>query len=90
MKKEETIYTYKELKEGEFYEFDFSSIDIIDTGVGFTEENLYRLKCLYNETKGYNNLGTGRVQYLHFFHNTDIHSVFEENGKKNETAYSPF
>ena len=63
-------------------EFEFSSIDVIDTGTGFNDENLSRLKCLYDESKGQNNLGTGRVQYLHFLHNTDIHSVFEENGKK--------
>ncbi|GAE84969.1 ATP-binding protein [Bacteroides reticulotermitis] len=61
--------------------FDFSSIDIIDTGTGFNDKNLSRLKCLYDESKGQNNLGTGRVQYLHFFHNTDIYSVFEEDGK---------
>ena len=31
---------------------------------------------------GFNNFGTGRVQYLHFFNNTDIYSVFEEEGLK--------
>lgn len=60
----------------------FLSFEIIDTGKGFTEDNLSRLKCLYDESKGLNNLGTGRIQYLHFFNDTDIYSVFEENGKK--------
>lgn len=62
--------------------FEFLSIDIMDTGKGFDDENLSRLKRLYDESKGQNNLGTGRIQFLHFFQNTDIYSVFEENGKK--------
>lgn len=61
---------------------EFLSLEIVDTGKGFTEENLNRLKCLFDESKGQNNLGTGRIQFLHFFYNTDIYSVFEENGKK--------
>ena len=61
---------------------DFLSLEVEDTGTGFTEENLKRLKCLFDESKGQNNLGTGRIQFLHFFDKTDIYSVFEENGKK--------
>lgn len=62
--------------------YDYQSIDVIDTGVGFNDENYERFKRLYDESKGQHNFGTGRVQYLHFFRNTDIYSVFEENGKK--------
>ena len=58
------------------------SIDIIDTGIGFNDDNFGRLRRLYDESKGQNNFGTGRVQYLHFFNNTDIYSVFEEEGLK--------
>lgn len=60
----------------------FLSIDIIDTGIGFNDDNFGRLRRLYDESKGQNNFGTGRVQYLHFFNNTDIYSVFEEEGLK--------
>lgn len=63
---------------------DFLSIDIIDTGEGFNGKNLERLERLYDESKGQNNFGTGRIQYLHFFKNTDIYSVFEEGGKKKQ------
>lgn len=63
---------------------DFLSIDIIDTGEGFNEKNLKRLERLYDESKGQNNFGTGRIQYLHFFNNTDIYSVYEEGGKKKQ------
>lgn len=60
----------------------FLSIEIEDSGIGFNTENFSRLERLYDESKMCNNFGTGRIQYLHFFDKTDIHSVFEENGKK--------
>lgn len=63
-------------------QYSFLSIDIIDTGIGFNDDNFGRLRSLYDESKGQNNFGTGRVQYLHFFNNTDIYSVFEEEGLK--------
>lgn len=63
---------------------EFSSLEIEDTGVGFNSENFGRLKRLYDESKDFNNRGTGRIQYLHFFDKTDIYSVYEENEKKYE------
>lgn len=63
-------------------QYSFLSIDILDTGIGFNDDNFGRLRRLYDESKGQNNFGTGRVQYLHFFNNTDIYSVFEEEGLK--------
>ena len=63
-------------------QYSFLSIDIIDTGIGFNDDNFGRLRRLYDESKGQNNFGTGLVQYLHFFNNTDIYSVFEEEGLK--------
>lgn len=63
-------------------QYSFLYIDIIDTGIGFNDDNFGRLRRLYDESKGQNNFGTGRVQYLHFFNNTDIYSVFEEEGLK--------
>lgn len=45
---------------------EFNSIEISDTGIGFNEENLKRLRSIYDESKSFNNLGTGRIQYLHF------------------------
>ena len=60
---------------------DLLSISVIDTGHGITSKDLTRLKRLYDESKGYNNLGSGRVQYLHYFNRTDIHTVYKEDGK---------
>ena len=59
---------------------EFNSIEISDTGIGFNEENLKRLRSIYDESKSFNNLGTGRIQYLHFFDKTDIYSTYQENG----------
>lgn len=61
---------------------EFLSLEVADTGIGFNEENFNRLKRLYDESKDFNNRGTGRIQYLHFFDKTDIISIYEENGKK--------
>lgn len=63
---------------------EFLSMEIEDTGTGFDEENFGRLKRLYDESKDFNNRGTGRIQYLHYFDKTDIISIYEENGKKYE------
>lgn len=52
-------------------QYSFLSIDIIDTGIGFNDDNFGRLRRLYDESKGQNNFGTGRVQYLHFFNNAN-------------------
>ena len=57
--------------------YSFLSIESEDTGIGFNTENFSRLERLYDESKMCNNFGTGRIQYLHFFDKTDIHSVFE-------------
>lgn len=62
--------------------YEFNSIEIQDTGCGFNKENLDRFYHLFDESKNFNNLGSGRIQYLHFFTHTEIRSVYLENGKK--------
>lgn len=62
--------------------YEFNSIEIQDTGCGFNKENLNRFYHLFDESKNFNNLGSGRIQYLHFFTHTEIWSVYLENGKK--------
>lgn len=62
--------------------YEFNSIEIQDTGCGFNKENLNRFYHLFDESKNFNNLGSGRIQYLHFFTHTEIRSVYLENGKK--------
>lgn len=62
--------------------FFFNSIEVEDTGCGFTKDNLQRFFDLFNESKGYNNLGTGRIQFLHFFKHTEFHSVYFDTDEK--------
>lgn len=62
--------------------YEFNSIEIQDTGCGFNKENLSRFYHLFDESKNFNNLGSGRIQYLHFFSHTEIRSVYFDNGKK--------
>lgn len=61
---------------------DLNSVIISDTGHGVEQADLMRIETLFDTSKGFNNFGSGRIQYLHFVENTDIHSVYKENGKK--------
>ncbi len=58
-------------------EYTYGSISIVDDGSGFTDESFSRLERLYDESKNKNNLGSGRIQYLHFFKSTQIDSVYQ-------------
>lgn len=59
---------------------DLYSINIIDNGIGFDSENFNRLKTFKDDTKGFNNRGSGRIQMIHSFHVVNYKSVYEENG----------
>lgn len=61
---------------------DFNSIMVSDSGHGVTSADLNRMEILFDSSKGFNNFGSGRIQYLHFFEHTDIHTVYKEGGKK--------
>lgn len=61
--------------------FSFLSLHIKDDGIGFNEENFARFERLFDESKNRNNLGSGRLQYLHYFKRTQIISIFESKDK---------
>lgn len=68
---------------------DIVSIDIVDNGIGFTEENkdsfdTYRSD--YKMSKG--GKGFGRFMYLKYFHNVSIESVFCEDGKYKQRSFT--
>lgn len=46
---------------------DFVSLTIEDNGVGFDEESFKRLIVFKDDTKGFNNRGSGRIQMVHTF-----------------------
>lgn len=55
------------------------SISIIDTGIGFTDEEFDRLKNIYDESKGFSNKGSGRLQFIHYFDVAIYESVYKNN-----------
>jgi len=58
---------------------EFDSIEIIDTGIGFNNIEFQRFVTLRDYRKNFNNKGTGRVQFLHYFKETHIESVYFDN-----------
>lgn len=61
--------------------YSFAAFSIVDDGEGFTPASFLRFEKLYDESKNKNNLGSGRVQYLHFFKNTIIESTYSIEGE---------
>lgn len=71
------LYVQKQLALGEGNAvYNFLRIEISDNGQGLTADNYARVIYLRDDRKGYRNKGTGRVQFLHFFDETRIDSVF--------------
>lgn len=58
-----------------------------DNGVGFDDVEFKRFNTYKDFTKGFKNLGSGRIQYVHYFDNTVIRSTFENNGKFYEREF---
>lgn len=76
-----SIYVKKDLLSNETEVYDFEKIVVEDDGIGINDENYQRLLTLRDDGKKNKNKGTGRVQYLHFFEETQIESVYtSENG----------
>ena len=56
----------------------------------FTDENFSRFEEFINKSKGYNNRGTGRLQYLHRFEQIKIESAFvTESAMKRKIVLNP-
>ena len=55
---------------------EFLRLEVEDNGIGFDDEEFERLKALNDEGKGFHNKGSGRVQFLHFFNNTEFESTY--------------
>lgn len=73
------IYLNKDLdNNAENNYFDFLKIEIKDTGIGFNDKEFKRLTELNNSEKGFNNKGSGRVQFIHAFDMTEVSSVYKD------------
>ena len=57
------------------------SIIIEDNGVGFDDKNFNRLLIFKDDSKGFNNLGSGRIQLVHFFQTAEYESVYIDKNK---------
>ena len=68
--------------------FNFSSFSLTDNGIGFDDEQFKRFNTFRDITKGFKNLGSGRIQYVHYFDNTTINSVFNQDEKYYEREFS--
>ena len=66
---------------------EFRAIEILDNGIGFNEKEFRRFNTFKDNSKGFKNLGSGRIQYVHFFDRTIIKSVFEEAGRYFEREF---
>lgn len=65
--------------------FDFSKMEITDTGTGFNDVEFQRLENLNDTRKGFQNKGAGRIQFIHAFDTTKVSSVY-----KDETSLTGF
>lgn len=61
---------------------ELQQVEITDNGVGFTEENYSRFQEFFDKSKGYDNKGSGRLQFLHRFQQVQVESTYESDGKK--------
>lgn len=66
-------------------EFELSKLVIKDYGIGFNDKEFDRFTKLHDNSKGFNNQGSGRIQYMHFFENTKFESIYYD--EKSSTKY---
>lgn len=53
---------------------------ITDNGIGFDDDNFNRLKVFKDDTKGYYNRGSGRIQLIQSFITATYRSVYKQDG----------
>jgi len=63
-------------------------ITVQDNGSGFDPLNFARFETLLDKSKGFNNRGSGRIQFLHRFDRVDVVSYYSENGEHFERSFS--
>lgn len=66
---------------------EFDSIIIADNGIGFNETEFTRFNTFKDFTKGFKNLGSGRIQFAHHFKKTRVISRFKVDDKTMEREF---
>lgn len=63
-------------------------IEIKDTGAGFNDESFERFERLLDRSKGFNNRGSGRLQYLHRFGEVTFDSIYRQGNECYQRKFS--
>src|SRR5574344_418133 len=74
-----SFYTTKGVFEDDKQTFLFDKIEITDNGIGIDSIGYNRLINLRDDTKKMSSKGTGRVQFMHSFDETEIQSTSKDN-----------
>jgi len=69
---------------------EFAKLSIHDNGIGFNDTEFQRFNNYKDYTKGFKNLGSGRIQYVHHFVKSNVVSVYkgDNNLRKREFILS--
>ena len=67
--------------------YTFSKLQISDNGIGFDDKEFKRFNTYKDFTKGFKNLGSGRIQYTHYFDTTKIKSKYKANAGFREREF---
>ncbi|MBL4586326.1 MAG: hypothetical protein JKX84_04605 [Flavobacteriales bacterium] len=57
--------------------YEFTKLSIRDNGIGFNDKEFERFNNYKDITKGFKNLGSGRIQYVHHFVKTNVNSIYK-------------
>lgn len=79
------LFLSKELYSDTTNEYELSKFVIKDFGVGFNDKEFERFTKLHDNSKGFHNQGSGRIQYMHFFKTIKFESVYKD--EKSSTGY---
>ena len=78
------IYATESTVEGSTH---FYSLSILDNGIGFNDDEFKRFNTYKLANKGFKNLGSGRIQYVHHFDSVLVKSVFLKENKHFERVF---
>lgn len=67
---------------------ELEKIEIVDNGAGFTPTSYERFLEFFDKSKGYDNKGTGRLQFLHRFNKIEVESVYEVQGELHQRSFT--
>lgn len=71
-----SFFLNKPMFEGQNAVYELLYITVQDNGAGINLDSFARLVNLRDSSKGKNNKGTGRIQYIHFFDKTTFDSTY--------------